>query len=181
VSVGERPADRVRAAVTRFGRREVALRCADLLLGGDDVELLPYLGGAHARALLAGGAVDYGAVDYWARVWGARGLRYAWDAAAAPAVVQALTDPAWRVREMAAKVALLREVGEAADALAALGGDPVPRVRAAAARALAAVGEAEHAPALHALVDDPEPEVRLRAGQALERLSERLDRDLRLP
>lgn len=51
------------------------------------------------------------------------------------AVLAALGDDAWRVREMAAKVIAKRRLGEALPAVAALRADPVPRVRAAATRA----------------------------------------------
>ncbi|HEY1176761.1 MAG TPA: hypothetical protein VGF17_11430, partial [Phytomonospora sp.] len=84
-------------------------------------------------------------------------------------------------REMSAKLVRLREIGEAADALADLTGEdrePVARVRAAAARALGAVGEGEHAPALHIAEDDVEAAVRVAAGQGLRELRRRLDRDL---
>jgi HEAT repeat protein len=165
-----RPAEWVADASSRFGEVEVALRCAELLRGGDDAELLRYL---------AGPAIGLAAtVDYWPRVWAARGLRYAWDERAVPAVLDALTDPAWRVREMAAKVALQYELGETAEALAELTTDPVPRVRAAAAAALAQVGEAEQADVLRVLLDDPESLVSRRAERSLRALSQRLDRDL---
>lgn len=59
------------------------------------------------------------------------------EADAAPdAIIGALRDPAWRVREMAAKVVAAHRVGQALDAVAALRDDPVPRVRAAAERAV---------------------------------------------
>jgi HEAT repeat protein len=74
--------------------------------------------------------------QYWRRVWGARGLLHAWDGRAESAVVEAMTDEHWRVREMAAKVVARHKVGAALDAVAALRGDPVPRVRAAAERAV---------------------------------------------
>lgn len=169
------PAGSVRAATGRWGEGEVVRRCASLLRGrGDDEELVGYLGGAHARAIVRDGL----AYRYWPRVWAARGLLYAWDPVAAPAVVAALADDAWRVREMAAKVCRKREIGEAGDALSALGGDPTPRVRAAAARALGAVGEAEHAGVLRSLSVGDEPLVRVPAERALRLLCERLDRDL---
>lgn len=155
----------------RFGPGEVALRCAALLRGGSDLELLPYLAGPAV-------GLASGRVDYWPRVWGARGLRYAWHERAAAAVVDALGDPVWRVREMAAKVVQQYELGEAADALGELSADPVPRVRAAVAAALGTVGEAEHAEVLHGLAADPEPRVRRRAERGLRNLSERLDRQL---
>ena len=71
---------------------------------------------------------------YWVRVWGARGLLHCYDDLAARDVVAALSDEAWRVREMAAKVVGRWEVGEAAEALEPLLSDDVPRVRTAAGR-----------------------------------------------
>jgi hypothetical protein len=75
--------------------------------------------------------------QYWRRVWGARGLLYAWDegGVAADAIIEALSDEHWRVREMAAKVIAKRTIGAAVDAVASLHDDPVPRVRTAAHRA----------------------------------------------
>ena len=55
---------------------------------------------------------------------------------ATDAIIGALGDHAWRVREMAAKVVAAHRVGRALDAVAALRDDPVPRVRAAAERAV---------------------------------------------
>ena len=73
---------------------------------------------------------------YWPRVWAARGLLHAWDDRATAVIIQATTDHAWRVREMAGKVVARHRVGDALDAVAALRDDPVPRVRAAAQRAV---------------------------------------------
>jgi HEAT repeat protein len=169
---GTRPADWLGEAVARFGEPDVALRCAAVLRGGHDPELLPYLG--RSTSVLVGAS----SADYYPRAWAARGLRYAWDDRAGPAVVDALDDAAWRVREMAAKVVAVREIGEAGDALAALATDPVPRVRAAVAAALGQVGEIEHVEALYALAQDAEPTVRGRAERALRAMSARLDRSL---
>jgi hypothetical protein len=77
---------------------------------------------------------ELGANDYWPRVWGARGLLYVWHADAQGAVVQGLADPAWRVREMCAKVVSRRDIADAPSLLSALASDPVSRVRVAAAR-----------------------------------------------
>ncbi|MDX6197179.1 MAG: hypothetical protein QOJ79_330 [Actinomycetota bacterium] len=74
---------------------------------------------------------------YWLRVWGARGLLWNWDPRAVPSLRAALSDEAWRVREMAAKVVARHLVDEVQPALVELCHDPVPRVRAAAARAVA--------------------------------------------
>jgi hypothetical protein len=95
-------------------------------------------------ALLRGQDVDDGLIhdsprqrnQYWRRVWGARGLLYAWTPRAAAAIVGGLSDEHWRVREMAAKVIAKREIGEALHEVTTLREDPVPRVRAAAERAI---------------------------------------------
>ena len=106
--------------------------CVDLLAGRDvDPALVRVLGGPHADRYL-----DDPVHAYWLRVWGARGLLWNWDPSAVPAVQAALTDEAWRVREMGAKVVARHLVGEALPALGELVHDPVPRVRAAASRAL---------------------------------------------
>lgn len=168
------PSEAVRVACERWGERDVARRCADMLDGGTpDLELLGYLSAAPS-----GVAPTAGSWPNWYPVWAARGLLYAWDPSAERVVVRALASGAWRVREMAAKVCLAREIGSAGDALAELIDDAVPRVRIAAARAVSAVGEAEHAPALHRLLADGDAKCRDAAADALRVLSERLDRDL---
>jgi HEAT repeat protein len=93
-------------------------------------------------------------------------------------VLAGLSDEAWRVREMCAKVARLRELGEAGDALSTLVHDETTRVRVAAIRALALAGEAEHADAVREARDDPEPAVRKAAMVALKQMADRLDRPL---
>jgi HEAT repeat protein len=113
----------------------VVAGCVGLIEGDDaDGELILALGGPPARRLLGGGSRSD--QRYWFRVWGTRGLLWAWDDTALDAVLLALRDPAWRVREMAAKVSARHRVGEALPALVELRADPVPRVRAAAARAV---------------------------------------------
>jgi len=183
----EHPGARVDEACASYGAEAIARWCADLLAGEvsyDDTEApsLTWLGGLHAEAELKIGRLQERGQDYWPRVWAARGLLYAWAPGAAlavdRAVEQGLADPAWRVREMCAKVARLREVGQAADALEALVSDEVPRVRVAALRALGAVGEAEHAAAARMALDDPEPSVRRAAEGTLAELRRRLDREL---
>jgi hypothetical protein len=176
VPVTASPPDRVRWGCDRWGEAELVRSCAAILRGGPtpDGDLLRCLGGMSAQTMTERG-LD---LVYWPAVWAARTLLYAWREEAAPAVVVALGNPAWRVREMAARVCALREVGAAADPLATLLADPVPRVRAAAARALGKVGEAEHAAGLRALAADEDPTVRGRGDQALRQLAERLDRPI---
>jgi HEAT repeat protein len=169
----------VARACAVYGTAAVAAWCADLLAGRvapDDPQAphLTWIGKVHAATLLRRG--DLSGQEHWPRVWAARALRYAWAPGAAGAVVGGLSDPAWRVREMAAGAVLLRELGEAAERLAELTGDPVARVRAAALRALGEVGEAEHGPALRAAREDADPAVRRAAEAALARLRLRLDR-----
>jgi HEAT repeat protein len=167
------PAARIAELSGHLGREQVALRCVELLRGTDpasDSQLLRYLGGRHADRVLAGADRDY-----WPRVWAARALRYAWTPSAAPAVVDALADPAWRVAEMATKVAWLHEVGEAVDGVVPLTEHELPRVRTAAVRALGRLGEHEHVHSVLELVDDPDPGVRRAAQRALRLLEQRLD------
>lgn len=171
------PAERVDAAVQRWGTHEVVRRSDSLLrrrdgVDDDERELAIVLGGLGDPDWLSGGKPP--GHMYWARVWAARALLHTWDDSATGAVVAALTDEQWRVREMAAKVVRRRELAVAVDELVDRTCDDVLRVRIAAARALAVVGEAEHVAALTALSDDPE--AGREAEQALDQLADRLDR-----
>jgi hypothetical protein len=116
--------------------------CVRLVLGGDavadydaDAYLIEQLGGPHGRQVLDGGPRPD--QRYWIRVWAMRGLLWAWDASALDAVIAGLADPAWRVREMSAKVIARHRVGDAFNAVAKRREDQTPRVRAAATRAVA--------------------------------------------
>ncbi|MFB9238288.1 hypothetical protein ACFFWC_22475 [Plantactinospora siamensis] len=129
------PRQRAAAECARRGRSEFVAGCVRLVLG-DESEL------DLVRALTGGSAAKY--LDgrehqdtYWFRVWGMRALLWEWDASATDAVRAGLTDEAWRVREMAAKVIARHLVGDLTESVATLRADPVPRVRAAAERALA--------------------------------------------
>jgi hypothetical protein len=129
------PRENVTAECRRRGLEAVVAGCVDLLDGdGSDEGLIVALGGQAAPYVLSGR--EGGASGYWPRVWAARGLLYAWADAAAPAIIRATSDDAWRVREMAAKVIARHRVADALDAIVALRHDPVPRVRAAASRAV---------------------------------------------
>jgi hypothetical protein len=130
---GVTPRASIEAACSARGRDDVVAGCIALLSGaGADAALVKSLGGPEADWYLSAGP-QY---RYWLRVWGARGLLWAWDDAAAPATIAALDDDAWRVREMAAKVVGRHLVDDAIPALEQLRDDPVPRVRVAASRAL---------------------------------------------
>lgn len=105
----------------------------DLLAGREaDAELIFVLGGGPARWAIEGGEPG---PDYWLRVWAARGLLWIWDDRATPPIVDALHDDAWRVREMAVKVAGRHRLTVAAPVIAELLTDGNARVRAAARRA----------------------------------------------
>ncbi|MFJ8042665.1 HEAT repeat domain-containing protein [Kitasatospora sp. NPDC096147] len=179
----QRPRALVEQACERLGRGAVVAWCVALLeqrTAPDDPEQpsLTWIGGRHAAALLRAGGLDRPEQAYWPRVWAARALRYAWLPEAGPAVVRALADPSWRVRETAAKLAAIHELAGAVELLEALTADGAARVRAASVRGLGAVGEGEHAAPIRVALDDPEPAVALAARRALAELCRRLDREL---
>lgn len=131
---GMTPRQRVEQECSRRGKAAVVAGCVRLVEGGEaEATLLLALGGPGASKFLDGGSH---ADTYWLRVWGARGLLWAWHPSATEAIRAALTDEAWRVREMAAKVVARHLLDDALDDVAVLLADPVPRVRAAGARAL---------------------------------------------
>jgi hypothetical protein len=130
------PRQSIAAECQRRGKPALVSGCIDLLQGRHDVDdsLLLALGGPFAQAVLSGQAG--GKAGYWPRVLAARGLLHAWDNRATATIIQATTDDAWRVREMAAKVIARHRIGDAFTAAAQLRNDRVPRVRAAAERAI---------------------------------------------
>ena len=126
-----------------IGEAAVAGWCAGLLTGAVPFHdpgrpSLDWLGGRHSLAERRRGDVERRRQDHWPRVWAARGLLYAWDRSAEHAVLAGLHDPAWRVREMCAKVARRRAIAAAEPVLDRLLDDRVARVRAAAEAALTA-------------------------------------------
>ena len=77
-------------------------------------------------------------------MWAARGLLWVWDDRAQPAIEEAFADPAWRVRESAAKVAAKHRLGEMLPGLERLRDhDPNHRVIAAAERAIGRIVNAD--------------------------------------
>ena len=139
---GLTPRQSIEAECARRGKTALVRGCIALIRRQKtDVALVMALAGPAARVVL-----DYDRTDekrYWLRVWGARGLLWAWDDMAVDAIGEALDDPAWRVREMAAKVIAKHVVGEHFDAVAALREDPIPRVAAATTRAVTVLTERE--------------------------------------
>ena len=107
--------------------------CISLVTGGEaDAGLVRSLGGPRAARYLEADPAQ----RYWLRTWGARGLLWAWQERATPALLAALADDAWRVREMAAQVVARHQVDAALESVAALREDTHPRVRAAAHHAV---------------------------------------------
>jgi HEAT repeat protein len=130
------PREAIEAECGRRGKDELVAGCVALLRAQPvDEALVSALGVAAAPSVLDGGPES----QYWLRVWGARGLLWAWDEAAVPALLEALDDEHWRVREMAAKVVARHLVGAAFETVEARCADPVPRVAAAAQRAIRAL------------------------------------------
>jgi hypothetical protein len=123
---------------TRRGIGSVVAGCVDLLNGRPvDDDLILALGGPPADWIRTG---EPPGPPYWLRVWAARGLLYAWDESANAAVLRALHDDAWRVREMALRVVARHGLQAASEQVDALRSDPSARVRAAAARTGRALG-----------------------------------------
>lgn len=177
------PAARVRVLTDRIGTEAVARWASELLTAGcapDDPDLpsILWLGGHHAAELTSRHQLTDPVHVHWSRVWAARALLHSWSPTATDAVGAALADPAWRVREMAAKVVRRHEIGPLADLLAIRCADPIARVRSAAVAALGVVGEGEHVAAVRTALDDLEPAVAVSAERALAQLSQRLDRHL---
>lgn len=93
------PRDRIELLCRWHGRTAVADACMRLVAGQTlDPLMQAVLGDAHAESWL-----ESEVNAYWLRVWGLRGLLWNWDARAVSVMRAALSDEAWRVREMAAK------------------------------------------------------------------------------
>jgi hypothetical protein len=123
----------IEAECGRRGKPALVAGCVALLSREPVDEALVMALGVQAGARVLDGGPES---RYWLRVWAARGLLWAWDPVALPAIVAALGDEHWRVREMAAKVVARHLLGDAFDAVSQLSDDPVPRVVEAAARAV---------------------------------------------
>ncbi len=131
---GITPRQSIEAECNRRGRDNVVAGCMALICGGKtDAGLLFALAGPGAAKFLNGGPHDD---VYWLRVWGARGLLWAWDGTALEALKLALGDDAWRVREIALKVVARHYIDEVVSQVVELRNDPIARVRAAAQRAI---------------------------------------------
>ena len=126
---GVSPRESIDAAVERLGKPAVVSGCIALLRGkAADPSLILSLRGVAGLDEEPGPA-------YWLRVWAARGLMWQWDDRAEAAIMAALSDEEWRVREMA-KVVARHRVATALRAVEPLQQDPNARVRKAAQRAV---------------------------------------------
>lgn len=159
---------RIEVAVSLYGEEAVVARSISLMNGNNEGEdFLLYVGGEHAQ-----GVLDGAPVLYWPELWGTRALLYVWDDSAINAVLDALRNPAWRVREMAARVTAERGL-PAVDELLELLTDDTPRVRIAGAKALGAVGTMDNLDSIKNLAKDPNIEVRRGVRQSLDALRAR--------
>lgn len=139
---GTTPRQSIEAACAERGAGEVVASCVALIGGADaDPGLVAVLGGPDGPRYLDAPSDQ----RYWLRVWGTRGLLWALGVDGAPppdrpeivaALLGALADDSWRVRELAAKVVARYRLDDAHPAITVLLDDEVPRVRYAASRAL---------------------------------------------
>ncbi|MGZ4616937.1 MAG: HEAT repeat domain-containing protein [Actinomycetes bacterium] len=135
------PRARVERECARRGKPAVVTACRRLIREEPvDPSLLISMNGPGAEKFFDGQPHDD---VYWFRVWGARGLLWAWDPVATDDIRQALDDEHWRVREMALKVMARHRVGDLLEHASRLRDDPVPRVRAAADRAIVTLTQAQ--------------------------------------
>ncbi len=160
---------RIALAVERWGEADLVAKAIELA-GGVHVaeEYLLVVGGDHAKGILEGAPVLY-----WPELWGVRALLYVWDDSATDAVTGSLHNQAWRVREMAARVAAARGLPVSA-MLTGLLEDETPRVRAAAARALGVLGD--DVDVIRPLLKDPEIDVRRAAQQGMDGVRARVQK-----
>ena len=115
-----RPQERIEQACRTLGRPAVIDRCLGLLAGGaEEPEFIAILGGPPAIRLLDDGGVRPDQ-RYWLRVWAARGLLWAGPGGQVSVLRAALTDDAWRVREMTCKVIARHRVADLLQDVASL-------------------------------------------------------------
>ena len=161
--------ERIRAAVAHYGENVVSDNSVALLRAKNaGTDFLLYAGGRHALGILEGAPALY-----WPELWGARALLHVWGEQAAPYIVVGLNNQAWRVREMCAKVVLLRGL-QVVPKLVRLTTDEHPRVRAAALHALADQGTTANLATIEVRLRDPDKEVRRAAQQARDAIRTRL-------
>ncbi len=106
--------------------------CRALVRGHEvDASFVLAVGGPPAHTFLDG---QPHRDDYWLRVWGLRGLLWVWADEAVAEIRLALTDPEWRVREMALKVVARHRLDELFEEVLELKRDTTARVHLQAVR-----------------------------------------------
>ncbi len=131
--LGASPREAVATLVASHGTTWVIDRCIEVLTKGEiDGEFLVGLSGQHARHVLQGR--EGGVEGYWPRVWSLRAFLYSWEPRASSVVIASLKDESWRVREMALKVMIRRQLPVSDSRRALLARDPIARVRVALER-----------------------------------------------
>lgn len=116
---------------------------------------------------------------YMARVWAGQTLLHAWHHKAEAAVVTALDDDAWQVREIATELVGHHELQHMNKLVELLTEDAYPHVRLAAARAIGATATPQDTLAidrLQRLVMDPNSILAAAVEDALEEIANRHDR-----
>jgi len=116
---------------------------------------------------------------YMARVWAGQALLHAWHHKAEDAVVTALDDDDWQVREIAAQLVGHHELAHVSKLVELLTDDAYPHVRIAAARAIGATATPQHDVAidrLQRLVMDPNSFLAAAAEDALGEIAQRHNR-----
>ena len=144
------PANGTLTLIQRLGKRETLGVLVTMLVGevsGAELaqpfyrEVLLDIGNGHADRLLDDPTGTR--LAYWPRVWAARSLAYLGEIGAVESLIEALTDPHWRVRMTAVQtLGRLGAEGVTSSLVAALD-DGHRRVRGAAVVALGRVGDEE--------------------------------------
>lgn len=116
---------------------------------------------------------------YMARVWAGQALLHAWHHQAEDAVVIALGDEDWQVREIATELVGHHKLEHMNKLVELLTEDAYPYVRLAAAQAIGAIATPQHTLAidrLQRLVMDPNSILAAAAEDALKEIANRHDR-----
>ena len=116
---------------------------------------------------------------YMARVWAGQALLHAWHHKAEDAVIIALDDDDWQVREIAAQLVGHHELAHVDKLVELLTDDAYPHVRMAAARAIGVTATPQHDVAidrLQRLVMDPNSFLAAAAEDALGEIANRHNR-----
>jgi HEAT repeat protein len=134
-------------------------------------DVLVDIGDGHASRLLKDSTGRR--LAHWPRAWAARSLTYLGHPGAAPALLEALDDPSWRVR-MNVVTALGRlGVEGTGDRLVRMLHDDHDRVRSSVVTALGRLGDEDTIGALLGALDDPSEKTFRRVDRALAAIERR--------